>query len=168
VARAILLLAVSCAYAEQYTLTDLGTLGGGGSFGEAINNHGQITGITNTANGTATAFLYTDGKMTGLGFASGGAFSEGTSINSAGVVAGISGVPGISVHAVIFGMDELLTLEPLAERTAAVTVSITLVRSLVTRRFPATIITAMRSCTCQAPDCRTSVLSADRRALHKA
>jgi len=110
VARAILLLAASCAYAEQYTLTDLGTLGGGGSFGEAINNNGQVTGITNTASGVATAFIFTGGRMTDLGIVACGTFSQGTSINSAGVVAGTSGIPGISVHAAIFSNGQVKDL----------------------------------------------------------
>src|SRR5215813_3798389 len=98
-ACALVSLAFCCAHAGQYTLTDLGTLGGVVSSGEAINNNGHVTGITKTANGTATAFLYTAGKMTDLGIVAGGTYGEGTSVNSAGVVAGTSGTPGVSVHA---------------------------------------------------------------------
>jgi len=111
-ARAILFLTASYASAEQYTLTDLGTLGGGVSIGEAINNNGQVTGITKTANGTATAFIYTGGKMRDLGIVAGGNFSEGSAINEAGVVAGTSGsdIPGASRHAVIFRNGQVIDL----------------------------------------------------------
>jgi probable HAF family extracellular repeat protein len=119
-ARAILFLTVSyCANAEQYSLTDLGTLGGGVSVGEAINNNGQVTGITKTADGTATAFLYSGGKMTDLGIVAGGTFSEGSAINAAGVVAGTSGIPGVSVHAVIFSNGQVIDLGTLGSHDCA-------------------------------------------------
>ena len=108
--RVFLSLAFCCSYAEQYTLQDLGTLGGVASTGEAINNQGQVTGITTTANGTGAAFLHTSGKMIGLGTIPGGNFSEGTSINSAGVVAGSSGTLDVSIHAAIFSGGQVIDL----------------------------------------------------------
>jgi len=49
---ALVSLGLCCAYAGQYTLKDLGILGGA-VVGFAINNNGQVT-----TNGTSTAFLY--------------------------------------------------------------------------------------------------------------
>ncbi|WP_167759727.1 HAF repeat-containing PEP-CTERM protein [Massilia horti] len=48
------------------TILDLGTLGGTISRANAINNHGQIVGASNTANGDLHAFLYSNGQMLDL------------------------------------------------------------------------------------------------------
>jgi probable HAF family extracellular repeat protein len=115
---ALVSLGFCCAYAGQYTLKDLGSLGGDVSV-RAINNAGQITGIANTANGTSTAFLYTGGKMTPLGTVAGGNFSDGTAINRAGVVAGDAGTIGVSVHAVIFNNGHVTDLGTLGGTNSA-------------------------------------------------
>jgi probable HAF family extracellular repeat protein len=117
---ALVFLGFCCAHAGQYTLTDLGSLGGDVSV-RAINNTGQITGIANTANGTSTAFLYTGGKMTDLGTVAGGNFSYGTAINSAGVVAGIAGTSTVGgiVHAVIFSNGHVTDLGTLGGTNSA-------------------------------------------------
>jgi probable HAF family extracellular repeat protein len=76
-------------------MTDLGTLGGSfiSSVGEGINNSGQITGFSDTADDTlllaAHAFLYSGGTMTDLGTL-GGNFSVGFGINGSGQVTGES------------------------------------------------------------------------------
>jgi probable HAF family extracellular repeat protein len=50
-----------------YTLTDLGTLGGSGSYASAINDKGQVVGYSDTTGDLAThAFLYSKGTMTDL------------------------------------------------------------------------------------------------------
>jgi probable HAF family extracellular repeat protein len=49
-----------------YSVTDLGTLGGGFSQGFGINNAGQVTGHSNTSTANH-AFLYSNGQMTDLG-----------------------------------------------------------------------------------------------------
>ncbi|MBV9307467.1 MAG: DUF3466 family protein [Acidobacteriaceae bacterium] len=55
-----------------YTVTDLGTLGGGSSYGNAINNAGQVTGYSTFRYGEQgmaiayRAFLYSNGQMTKL------------------------------------------------------------------------------------------------------
>lgn len=72
------------------TLTDLGTLGGSQSFGNAINQAGHVTGTSETANGgPRDAFLYTDGTMKDLGSLYGSG-STGYAINTAGQVVGFS------------------------------------------------------------------------------
>lgn len=78
---------------------DLGTLGGNYSKANAINNHGQITGVSKTASGAEHAFLWENGKMTDLGilgvtdyFSPGAArlieYSEGMDINDNGEIVG--------------------------------------------------------------------------------
>jgi probable HAF family extracellular repeat protein len=70
------------------SLMDLGTLGGSVaysiSFGNAINNLGQVTGLTTIETGSNGAsyngaFLYSNGTMRAIGTL-GGQFSEGTAI----------------------------------------------------------------------------------------
>jgi probable HAF family extracellular repeat protein len=46
-----------------YSVTDLGTLGGGISGAFGINNAGQVTGYADTADGTTHAFLYRLGTV---------------------------------------------------------------------------------------------------------
>lgn len=49
------------------TMTDLGTLGGTGSEGVAINDSGEVVGFSQTKAGTSDAFLWTGTRMTDLG-----------------------------------------------------------------------------------------------------
>src|SRR5438105_1533819 len=93
------------AAASTYTITDLGSLGYGVSYGFGINANGQVTGrsylsktvpTTGCPGGYNTnpcvehphhAFLYGNGTMSDLGTL-GGINSEGRAINLAGTVAG--------------------------------------------------------------------------------
>jgi probable HAF family extracellular repeat protein len=52
---------------QNGTVTDLGTLGGVRSTAAAINDNGQIVGYGTTSTGATDGFLYSNGKMTGLG-----------------------------------------------------------------------------------------------------
>jgi len=73
-----------------YTLTDLGTLGGQASRGEAINDQGWVVGESETAEGETRAFLWKPGeKMRSLGTL-GGKVSRAFAINNQGVVVGES------------------------------------------------------------------------------
>jgi probable HAF family extracellular repeat protein len=72
---------------EAGTMTDLGTLGGHYSAGTAINNLGEVVGSSQTKSGSE-AFLFRNGKMTGIG-----SFSP-AAINDSGVVAGSMSIPG--------------------------------------------------------------------------
>jgi probable HAF family extracellular repeat protein len=59
----VLLLAAFSAHAQQYELTDLGTLGGFGTIGTGINASGQVTGYAYTKGDAAYhAFLYGNGS----------------------------------------------------------------------------------------------------------
>src|SRR5271165_5942603 len=74
--------------AIEYSITDLGTLGGTSSFAQAINNSGQIVGYSYMAgNVNMNAFLYCAGAMTDLGTL-GGSDSFALAINGAGQVVG--------------------------------------------------------------------------------
>ena len=81
----LLLAGASTAHAQgQWTVTDLGTLGG--LVGEAndINEAGHVVGGSNTASGGDHAFLWTpSGGMVDLGTL-GGSFSAAQAINNAG------------------------------------------------------------------------------------
>ena len=62
-----LALASASVLAISYRLTDLGTLGGGFSTGAAINASGQVTGFSNTADGSTHHFLWDGTRMQDLG-----------------------------------------------------------------------------------------------------
>lgn len=97
--------APASAATTTYTITDLGSLGGGVTDATAINAAGQVTGFSNLAKQVQIpcyagshakcleqphhAFLWTDGKMTDLG-SLGGIFSQGNAINGSGQVAGVA------------------------------------------------------------------------------
>jgi len=89
------LLIVTALYAQAesaflYTLTDLGTLGGQASRGEAINDQGWVVGESETVGGETRAFLWKPGgKMRSLGTL-GGNVSRAFAINNQGWVVGES------------------------------------------------------------------------------
>src|SRR5215469_11960412 len=86
---ALLLTCALDSHAQQYSVTDLGTLGGEQSNGFAINASGQVTGWDDGANTADHAFLYSNGAMQDLGTL-GGAASQGAGINASGQVTGVS------------------------------------------------------------------------------
>ncbi|HLJ93427.1 MAG TPA: carbohydrate binding domain-containing protein [Gemmataceae bacterium] len=91
-------------------ILDLGALGQFGSYAQAINQFGQVTGSSVPSGGTLQhAFLYSDGSMRDLGVLGNTSFGE--AINNNGLVAGYSNVVGGSVnHAVLGGSEDLGTL----------------------------------------------------------
>ena len=70
------------------TMTDLGTLGGIGSEGLAINDSGEVVGFSQTKAGTSDAFLWNGTRMTDLGPLS-QFYPDG--INDSGQIAGACG-----------------------------------------------------------------------------
>ncbi|HWA84179.1 MAG TPA: PEP-CTERM sorting domain-containing protein [Fimbriimonadaceae bacterium] len=74
-------------------LTDLGSFGGHDTVASAINDAGQIVGITETAQQAQRAFLYEAGVMHDLGTLGGGN-SGARAINSQGMVTGFAWTGG--------------------------------------------------------------------------
>jgi probable HAF family extracellular repeat protein len=74
---------------DSGAITMLGTLGGPSSWATAINEAGDVTGLSQTASGEARAFLWREGRMIDLGTL-GGSSSEPVALNDRGDVVGIS------------------------------------------------------------------------------
>ncbi len=94
----------------QYTINDLGTLGGATSFAYAINASGQVVGGSLTAAGSEHAFLYSDGNMLDLGTLGGGS-SVAYGINDSGLAVGDSDV-GAVAHAFLYDGSRMDDLTP--------------------------------------------------------
>jgi probable HAF family extracellular repeat protein len=85
-------------------MVDLGTLGGGYSSAVAVNEAGQVVGMSSEA-GDATdhAFSWTrSGGMLDLGTLPGGVYSTAAAVNQRGDVAGSSSTGGGELHAVLW------------------------------------------------------------------
>ena len=109
----------------EYTITDLGTLGGKNSHVAGINAHGQVVGASDTGAGGASqgwyahAFLYSDGKMRDLD-TFGGSHSEAIAINDARDVIGKTerdGGPqdGGFTHNFLYSGGKMQILKPLEQ-----------------------------------------------------
>jgi probable HAF family extracellular repeat protein len=93
VALAALVLALILpAAAQTYTVTDLGTLGGGSSEASAMNSQGEVVGWSKTGAGQTHGFVYRASGMVDLGTLAGGAYSYATAINDRGQVLGYGGI----------------------------------------------------------------------------
>jgi probable HAF family extracellular repeat protein len=109
----------SGAASEDYTVTDLGTLGGTYSYASGVNDGGQVVGYSSTTNDTAThAFLYPDenNKLEDLGTL-GGSVSYAYDINEGGQVVGEAYINNdADNHAFLYdstkGMQDLNDLIP--------------------------------------------------------
>ncbi len=88
-------------------MTDLGTLGGGGSWAYAINDRGQVAGHSRTPSGALHAVLWQDGAITDLGTL-GGANSNALDLNERGQVVGVSETASGERHA-FFWQDGVMT-----------------------------------------------------------
>lgn len=79
--------------APYYAVIDLGDLGGGSSYAQAINSSGQVVGYsTINTSGVTHAFLYSNGSMQDLGATGGGANSSyAYGINDSGMIVGLDG-----------------------------------------------------------------------------
>lgn len=99
-----------------YTVTDLGGFGGHHNYGQAINEHAQVTGNADGSDNLIHVFLSAPGggKLSDLTPNGGGGDQEGTGVNNAGRVAGyfepiIDGPP----HAFLSGPNGSLPLQDL-------------------------------------------------------
>lgn len=99
-ARSFLLMALALAMGAAraamwpaWTLVDLGTLGGPGSYGAAVSDNGIVVGCSDLASSGVHAFVWRAGVMRDLGAATadGAGDSCALAVNDAGVVAGRSG-----------------------------------------------------------------------------
>lgn len=90
-AAAVCAVAGHAAAAQDWSVVDLGTLGGPGSYGAAIANDGTVVGCADVSPIAAHAFAWKDGAMRDLGT---GGPSDGSScalaVNSRGEIAGRS------------------------------------------------------------------------------
>jgi probable HAF family extracellular repeat protein len=90
----------------------LGALGGSNSYGEGINRFGHATGSASVGGGfDLRAFIYADGKMTGIGSLTPTAISYGKAINDSDQVTGVSytGVEFIQ-HAFLYSSGVMVNL----------------------------------------------------------
>jgi probable HAF family extracellular repeat protein len=83
------LVLIYSAHALQYTITDLGTLGGTSSYALGMNSAGHIVGYSTTSSGDTRAFFWDGISMTNLGTL-GGTFSQAMDINDSGLIVGRS------------------------------------------------------------------------------
>jgi probable HAF family extracellular repeat protein len=100
---------------ENGRMIDLGSLGGTGCVTDALNNRGQVVGLSNLAGDMAShAVLWDNGKLTDIGTL-GGTYGEATAINEAGEIAGLANLVGDQVgHAFFWSrgvLRDLGTLE---------------------------------------------------------
>jgi probable HAF family extracellular repeat protein len=95
--------------ALEYTITDLGTLGGAMSVAEGINNCGQVVGYSALSNGDLHAFLYSSGVMSDLGTL-GGASSQATAVNASGQVVGVAATADSPEHAFVYSGGVMMDL----------------------------------------------------------
>ena len=89
----LVVLKAAPAAATDFTILEVGTLGGPYHEARAINKLGQVVGRSYTASGVEHAFLWQNGTITDLGTL-GGSYSHATGINDAGQVVGFSMTPG--------------------------------------------------------------------------
>ncbi len=89
------------AAAMQYTITDLGTLGGTSADASGLNNKGQVVGAAATADGQHHAYVWQGGLMQDLG-TFGGQSSSAMDINDDGYVVGQASIPNGINHAFLW------------------------------------------------------------------
>jgi probable HAF family extracellular repeat protein len=84
-------MAAAPAIAQNWTLVDIGTLGGPGSYAAAVSDTGVVVGCADVAGGGAHAFIYANGVMRDLGTGSDSAGSScALAVNGEGMAAGRS------------------------------------------------------------------------------
>ncbi len=97
----------SSAVAQEYAITDLGTLGETRSEARGLNNIGQVVGFSSLTVPHAHAFLWEDGEMLDLGTVGGASNSFAYAINDAGYI-----VVGSAFHATLWFDGEFRDVQP--------------------------------------------------------
>ena len=104
--------------ASTYSITDLGSLGGGRTSPMGINNRGAVVGFSATLDGLTRAFLYTGGSLVDLGTL-GGDDSFAYRISDNGIIVGRAQDASGRFHAFVTtfngGAIELNALNPRAD-----------------------------------------------------
>ncbi len=104
--------------ASTYSITDLGSLGGGRTSPMGINNRGAVVGFSATVDGLTRAFLYTGGSLVDLGTL-GGDDSFAYRISDNGIIVGRAQDSSGRFHAFVTtfngGAIELNALNPRAD-----------------------------------------------------
>lgn len=85
----------------RYTVTDLGSLGGSTGMAYAINNLGQVVGMSQDHRGAPSAFLYSSGRLINIG-SFGGPSSAAYDINDLGQIVGQSQDENEMSHAFLY------------------------------------------------------------------
>jgi probable HAF family extracellular repeat protein len=112
------------AWAQTYTVTDLGILGStsNNNFSEAfcINAGGEIGGQSSSSSPTEPipAFLYIGGSLTNLGTL-GGEYAQASGINASGQLAGYSTLSDGSYRAFLYSGGQMIDLGTLGEDYSA-------------------------------------------------
>jgi probable HAF family extracellular repeat protein len=108
----------AAAPAAAYSITDLGSLGGGRTNPMGINNRGAVVGFSNTGAGVTRAFLYTGGPLVDLGTL-GGDESFAYRINDSGLIVGRAQDASGRFHAFVTSLSggaiELTSLDARAD-----------------------------------------------------
>ena len=107
------------------TITDLGSLGGQGSFAYGINNYGQVAGASPTGTGSGGAFLYSSGTMLSLGTVNSSLpLSIAFGLNDNGQIVGEAYNNGIGTyHAFVYENGQMLDLNNLIPAGSGLTLT---------------------------------------------
>jgi probable HAF family extracellular repeat protein len=100
--------------AQNYTLTELGTLGGQFSGANGINEQGQVVGQSTIIGGASHAFFWSGGEMSDLGVPGGYLASGATGINSNGQIVGYANGPNLIQFAYLYENNQWTNLGTLA------------------------------------------------------
>ena len=92
-----------------YEVRDIGSLGGTTTQAADLNEAGQVTGYSETADGELHGFLYSRGQLRDLG-SLGGDGSLGNAVNNLGQVTGFAVTPGGQTHAVVYWNGSIMDL----------------------------------------------------------